>query len=83
MRPEAQGRGMGSSLLRAVIARAARQGVRHLVLLTQPEMLSAQHLYQRAGFRRLPDRDWSPAPGVILLAYGLALAGKEAGPAGV
>jgi hypothetical protein len=26
-----------------------------------------------AGFRRLPDRDWSPRPGVTLLAYGLPL----------
>ena len=73
--PEARGRGIGDALLQAVIERAARQGVRHLVLLTQPEMLTAQRLYQRAGFRRLADRDWSPAPGMILLAYGLALTG--------
>jgi ribosomal protein S18 acetylase RimI-like enzyme len=72
--PQARGRGIGDALLRAVIERAAGQGVRHLVLLTQPEMLTAQRLYQHAGFRRLPDRDWSPAPGMILLAYGLALA---------
>jgi ribosomal protein S18 acetylase RimI-like enzyme len=78
--PGAQGRGMGATLLRAVIERAARQGVRHLVLLTQPEMAAAQHLYERAGFRRLPGRDWSPAPGVTLLAYGLALTSD--GPAG-
>jgi len=82
VRPEAQGRGTGSALLRAVIERAAQRGVRHLVLLTQPEMAAAQRLYQRAGFRRLPDRDWSPAPGVTLLAYGLALTGDgRAGPA--
>jgi ribosomal protein S18 acetylase RimI-like enzyme len=74
--PEARGRGTGNALLRAVIERAAGQGVRHLVLLTQPDMLAAQHLYQRAGFRRLPDRDWSPAPGVTLLAYGMALPGS-------
>ena len=36
--------------------------------------VAAQRLYQRAGFRRLPDRDWSPAPGVTLLAYGMDLA---------
>ncbi len=74
--PETRGTGTGSALLRAVIERAARQRVRHLVLLTQPEMLAAQRLYHRAGFRRLPDRDWSPAPGVTLLAYGLALPGS-------
>jgi ribosomal protein S18 acetylase RimI-like enzyme len=56
-----------------VIERAVRAGVRHLVLLTQPDMRAAQHVYQRAGFRRLRDRDWSPAPGVTLLAYGLDL----------
>jgi ribosomal protein S18 acetylase RimI-like enzyme len=79
--PEARGRGIGDALLRAVIKHAAQQGVRHLVLLTQPEMLAAQRLYRRAGFRRLPDRDWSPAPEVTLLAYGLALADDQAGPA--
>jgi ribosomal protein S18 acetylase RimI-like enzyme len=79
--PEARGRGIGDALLQAVIKRAAQQGVRHLVLLTQPEMLAAQRLYRRAGFRRLPDRDWSPAPEVTLLAYGLALADDPAGPA--
>jgi ribosomal protein S18 acetylase RimI-like enzyme len=71
--PDGQGKGTGAALLRAAIERAARDGVRHLVLLTQPEMLAAQRLYQRAGFRRLPDRDWSPAPGATLLAYGLRL----------
>jgi ribosomal protein S18 acetylase RimI-like enzyme len=71
--PDGQGKGTGAALLRAAIERAARGGVRHLVLLTQPEMLAAQRLYQRAGFRRLPDRDWSPAPGATLLAYGLRL----------
>jgi ribosomal protein S18 acetylase RimI-like enzyme len=82
VRPGAQGQGTGNALLQAVIERAAQQGVRHLVLLTQPDMVAAQHLYQGAGFRRLPDRDWSPAPGVTLLAYGLALAGYgQGGPA--
>ena len=71
--PDGQGKGTGSMLLRAAIERAARGGVRHLVLLTQPEMLAAQRLYRRAGFRRLPGRDWSPAPGATLLAYGLRL----------
>lgn len=75
--PEGQGRGTGNALLRAVIERARQAGVAHLVLLTQPSMRAAQHLYQQAGFRRLPDRDWSPAPGVTLLAYGLRLPAKD------
>jgi ribosomal protein S18 acetylase RimI-like enzyme len=74
--PDGQGQGTGSALLRAVIEHAAREGIRRLVLLTQPEMAAAQRLYQRAGFQRLPDRDWSPAPGRTLLAYGLPLAAQ-------
>jgi ribosomal protein S18 acetylase RimI-like enzyme len=72
--PGGQGRGTGTALLRAVIELARQQGVRHLVLLTQAGMRTAQHLYELAGFRRLPERDWSPAPGISLLAYGLLLA---------
>jgi ribosomal protein S18 acetylase RimI-like enzyme len=72
--PDARGRGIGRMLVTAVIDRAARRGVRHLVLLTLAEMHAAQRLYTDAGFGRLPDRDWSPAPGAILLAYGLPLA---------
>ena len=71
--PEGQGRGTGNALLQATIERAGRAGVRNLVLLTQPDMRAAQHLYQKAGFRRLPERDWSPRPGMTLLAYGLTL----------
>lgn len=71
--PDGQGRGTGNALLRAVIDLAGQRGVRHLVLLTQHGMRVAQHMYEQAGFRRLPERDWSPAPGITLLAYGLAL----------
>lgn len=79
--PEAQGRGVGRALLRAVTERAARSGVRHLVLSTQSSMDAARHLYAAAGFGRLPDRDWSPVPGFTLLAYGLRLpsGGEEEG----
>jgi ribosomal protein S18 acetylase RimI-like enzyme len=74
--PEARGAGLGRKLLAAIIARAAATGVRRLILLTQPDMKPAQHLYEQAGFSRLPDRDWSPEPGLTLLAYGLDL-GEE------
>jgi ribosomal protein S18 acetylase RimI-like enzyme len=71
--PDAQGRGVGRALLRAVIERARKLGVRHLVLSTQSGMDAARYLYSSVGFVRLPDRDWSPAPGFTLLAYGLEL----------
>ena len=78
VRPEARGAGVGRALLAAVIDRAAGEGLRHLLLLTQPEMKAAHHLYDEAGFARLPERDWSPEPGVNLLAYGLP--GRAAAP---
>ena len=36
-------------------------------------MVSAQRLYARLGFDRDLDNDWSPAPGIALLAYVLNL----------
>jgi ribosomal protein S18 acetylase RimI-like enzyme len=72
--PGARGRGVGAALVTAMIERAAGQGIRQLVLLTLPEMRAAHRLYSQAGFSRLPDRDWSPRPGEVLLAYGLVLA---------
>ncbi|MGE5136634.1 MAG: GNAT family N-acetyltransferase [Gemmatimonadota bacterium] len=71
--PQARGRGVGAALVTAVTERALTLGVRRLLLLTRPDMLAAQRLYARAGFRRLPDRDWSPRPDLLLLAYGKEL----------
>jgi ribosomal protein S18 acetylase RimI-like enzyme len=73
--PGAQGRGVGRALLQAVTERAFGQGVHHLVLCTRPDMSAAQRLYTAAGFRRIPDRDWCPLPGFMLLAYGRELTG--------
>jgi len=69
----AQGRGVGRALVDAAVSRARQQGHRRLVLCTQPAMRAAQRLYLAAGFERLPDRDWSPLPGVDLLAFELRL----------
>ncbi len=71
--PEARGAGIGRALLDAVMERAKREQVRQLLLFTQPDMVVAHRLYEEAGFLRLPERDWSPQPGVSLLAYGLTL----------
>jgi ribosomal protein S18 acetylase RimI-like enzyme len=70
----ARGRGIGRALLNAVMRRAAAREVRELLLLTQPDMRAAQHLYAEAGFQRLPHRDYEYAPGHHLLAFGLPMA---------
>ena len=74
VRPDAHGSGVGKALVAAVIERAARNGVRHLVLCSQPDMAAAHRVYENAGFTRLPDRDWSPTAELTLIAYGLRLA---------
>jgi ribosomal protein S18 acetylase RimI-like enzyme len=76
VRPELQGMGIGRTLLRHALERAAELGVRHLVLCTEPAMRIAHRLYEQAGFVRLPERDWSPSPDTRLLVYGLNLDAK-------
>jgi ribosomal protein S18 acetylase RimI-like enzyme len=71
--PGAQGRGVGRALLDAAVDRTRAYGADHLVLSTQPAMAAAHRLYRAAGFVRLPERDWSPVPGLTLLAFGLRL----------
>jgi ribosomal protein S18 acetylase RimI-like enzyme len=71
--PQGQGRGVGRSLLLAVIERADKRGLRCLRLCTNPVMQAAQHLYETTGFSRTPNLDWSPGPGLTLRAYELAL----------
>ena len=44
-------------------------GKRRLVCSSAREMTAAHRLYERLGFKRAPDRDWSPADGVTLMAY--------------
>jgi hypothetical protein len=36
-------------------------------------MTTAHRIYERLGFVRLPDRDWSPVTGVDLYAFSLDL----------
>ena len=71
--PSAQRRGVGEALVRACIDRGRAAGRHGLAISTGPDMLPAHRLYERLGFRRAPDRDFDPVPGVHLLAYTLAL----------
>jgi ribosomal protein S18 acetylase RimI-like enzyme len=71
--PAARGQGVGAALVRACIERAEQAGARKLRLSTQPQMTAAHRLYERLGFTRTPDHDWTPEPGVDLLTYALEL----------
>jgi ribosomal protein S18 acetylase RimI-like enzyme len=67
--PAAQGQGIGERLVSACLDRARAAGKRRMVISTDPRMTSAHRLYERLGFTRLPERDWSPMPGIDLIVY--------------
>ena len=52
VRPELRQRGLGSQMLKAVIAEARRLGARTLSLEVRRSNVAAQHLYLRAGFQQ-------------------------------
>ncbi len=70
---DARGQGIGRALVEACVERARGAGRRGLALSTAPSWTTAQRLYERIGFRRVPERDFEPVPGVTLWAYVLDL----------
>ncbi len=71
--PDHQRRGVGAALVRDCGARAAALGRRRLVCSSGDWMRGAHQLYAQLGLQRAPSRDWSPAPGIRLLAFSLDL----------
>jgi ribosomal protein S18 acetylase RimI-like enzyme len=71
--PSARRKGVAEALVRRVIERAREQGCSAVVLSSQPVQEDAHRLYERLGFRRTPEKDWSPAPGIDLLGFRLDL----------
>lgn len=69
----ARGRGVGTALAAACVARARADGRDAIFLHSLPFMRAAQAIYARLGFVRRPERDWEPAPGVRLLGFALEL----------
>jgi ribosomal protein S18 acetylase RimI-like enzyme len=67
--PAAQGRGIGELLVTTCLDRARAAGKRRVVISTGSRMTAAQRLYERLGFTRLPEKDWTPVPGIDLLVY--------------
>jgi ribosomal protein S18 acetylase RimI-like enzyme len=67
----ARGRGAGEALVRACLARAADAGFSGVALCSMPAMADAQRLYQRLGFSRAFELDWSPHADVSLQAFRL------------
>jgi ribosomal protein S18 acetylase RimI-like enzyme len=66
--PAAWGRGIGAALVAAVEAHARATGAQALAICVRDTNASAALMYERMGFVRDPDRDWTPRPDVHLLA---------------
>lgn len=73
--PEARGQGIGRALTEECLDRARRHGVSVIGLHTNDWMRVAQGMYERMGFQRVPEHDFSLAPDLIILAYRLTIAG--------
>ncbi len=67
--PAARRRGAADALVRRCLELSRCDGDAGMVLSTLPDQVAAHRLYQRLGFARRPERDWSPVAGVELLAY--------------
>ncbi|PRX48274.1 acetyltransferase (GNAT) family protein [Prauserella shujinwangii] len=65
----ARGRGVGEALVTAVLDRARELAAPRVVLCSLDAMRTAHRLYERLGFRRAPERDWYPVPGLALRAF--------------
>jgi ribosomal protein S18 acetylase RimI-like enzyme len=71
--PAARRRGVGEALIRAVIERAREAGLPRVVMCSQSGMTGVHRIYERIGFRRLPERDWKPREDVLLIGFELDL----------
>lgn len=71
--PAVRGAGVGTALTLAVLELARAGGAKRMVLSTQSTAQPAHRIYDRLGFTRRADLDWSPRPGVNLLGYTLDL----------
>ena len=67
--PEARRRGVAEALVGVCLERSTELGYTAVVLCSLPQQEPAHRIYRRLGFRRTPDLDWVPAPGVDLLAF--------------
>lgn len=67
--PSARRLGVGDALTQHALERFRGLGMRAVVLSSLSTMTAAHRIYERLGFRRTPERDWSPVPGVDLIAY--------------
>ena len=68
---DARRQGVARTLIQACLDEARATGLSGVAISTMAEMTDAHRVYGRLGFLRAPEDDWSPVPGVDLLAFRL------------
>ena len=72
--PAHRRQGVAEALLGVCLERSRELGYDGVVLSSLEVQAPAQRIYQRLGFTRDPDREWSPVEGVDLIAFVLRFA---------
>jgi ribosomal protein S18 acetylase RimI-like enzyme len=67
--PGSRRRGVAEALVGVCLQRSVELGYSAVVLSSLPVQQPAHRIYERLGFQRTPDLDWSPTEGVELLAF--------------
>jgi ribosomal protein S18 acetylase RimI-like enzyme len=67
--PTARRRGIAAALMDAAHAHAQRRGMQRVVLCSEASYTHVHRFYEGLGYRRQPERDWTPG-GVQLLSFG-------------
>jgi GNAT superfamily N-acetyltransferase len=71
--PAGRGGGVGRRLMEECVRRSRDAGAATLTLHTTDMMRVAMGLYERMGFARATDLDFTPAPGVVVKGYRLGI----------
>jgi GNAT superfamily N-acetyltransferase len=67
--PAARRQGIAAALMDAAHAHARERSSQRIVLCSEASHTDVHRFYERLGYERQPDRDWSPG-GVPLLSFG-------------
>jgi GNAT superfamily N-acetyltransferase len=71
--PDYRGHGIGHALMEECIRRCRRLGIKTIGLHTTDFMEVARAMYERMGFKRVPEFDFHPDPNRVVCAYRLDL----------
>ena len=69
--PDYRGRGIGRALMEECIRRCREKGISTIGLHTSELMEIARKMYEKMGFKRVPEFDFHPTPEITVMAYRL------------